>query len=49
MGILIPSTAFLIQKYSVRNLFLVAMGLFAIGTILAGFAHAFPAIISRDE
>lgn len=27
-GILIPTTAFLIQKYSVRRLFLVAMGLF---------------------
>ena len=33
-GILIPTTAFLIQKYSVRNLFLAAMGLFTLGTIL---------------
>ncbi|TDK60831.1 DHA2 family efflux MFS transporter permease subunit [Bacillus salipaludis] len=40
-GILIPTTAYLIQKYTVRRLFLVAMGLFTVGTILAGFAHFF--------
>jgi EmrB/QacA subfamily drug resistance transporter len=45
-GILIPSTAFLIQKYSVRHLFLVAMGLFTIGTILAGMAHVFPLLLA---
>jgi EmrB/QacA subfamily drug resistance transporter len=45
-GILIPSTAFLIQKYSVRHLFLLAMGLFAIGTIIAGMAHVFPLLLA---
>ncbi|PLS17147.1 MFS transporter [Bacillus sp. M6-12] len=45
-GILIPSTAFLIQKYSVKRLFLVAMGLFTLGTVLAGFAHAFPLLLA---
>lgn len=45
-GILIPISAFLIQKFSVRRLFLTAMGLFAIGTILAGFAHAFPILLT---
>jgi EmrB/QacA subfamily drug resistance transporter len=45
-GILIPTTAFLIQKYSVRHLFLVAMGLFTAGTILAGMAHVFPILLS---
>ncbi|OAH55712.1 MULTISPECIES: DHA2 family efflux MFS transporter permease subunit [Bacillaceae] len=45
-GILIPTTAFLIQKFSVRRLFLVAMGLFTLGTILAGFAHAFPLLLT---
>ncbi|MBI0579024.1 DHA2 family efflux MFS transporter permease subunit [Neobacillus cucumis] len=40
-GILIPTTAYLIQKYTVRRLFLVAMGLFTVGTILSGFAHVF--------
>ncbi|WP_420489076.1 MFS transporter, partial [Neobacillus vireti] len=45
-GVLIPTTAFLIQKYSVRNLFLVAMGLFTAGTILAGVAHVFPILLA---
>ena len=45
-GILIPATAFLIQKYSVRRLFLVAMGLFTIGTIIAGVAHVFPVLLA---
>jgi EmrB/QacA subfamily drug resistance transporter len=45
-GILIPTTAFLIQKYSVRKLFLVAMGLFLLGTILAGFAHEFSLLLT---
>ncbi|RXJ02534.1 DHA2 family efflux MFS transporter permease subunit [Anaerobacillus alkaliphilus] len=44
-GILIPATAFLIQKYSVRRLFIVAMGLFTLGTILAGAAHIFPLLL----
>jgi EmrB/QacA subfamily drug resistance transporter len=45
-GVLIPTTAYLIQKYSVRHLFLASMGLFTIGTILAGFAHAFPLLLA---
>ncbi|MEH7114816.1 DHA2 family efflux MFS transporter permease subunit [Neobacillus niacini] len=45
-GVLIPTTAFLIQKYSVRKLFLVAMGLFTAGTIIAGFAHVFPVLLA---
>ncbi|MFC4319994.1 DHA2 family efflux MFS transporter permease subunit [Litchfieldia salsa] len=45
-GILIPATAFLIQKYSVRRLFLVAMGLFTLGTVLAGVAHFFPVLLT---
>ncbi|RDW17351.1 MFS transporter [Oceanobacillus arenosus] len=44
-GILIPTTAFLIQKYSVRRLFLVAMSLFTLGTIIAGFAGFFPILL----
>jgi EmrB/QacA subfamily drug resistance transporter len=44
-GIMIPTTAFLIQKYSVRRLFLTAMGLFAAGTIIAGIAHSFPVLL----
>jgi EmrB/QacA subfamily drug resistance transporter len=45
-GILIPTTAFLIQKYSVRHLFLIALLLFNIGTICAGFAHVFPLLLT---
>ncbi|MEK5390116.1 DHA2 family efflux MFS transporter permease subunit [Margalitia sp. FSL K6-0131] len=40
-GVMIPATAFLIQRYTVRHLFLVAMSLFTIGTILAGFSPEF--------
>ncbi|WP_456273537.1 DHA2 family efflux MFS transporter permease subunit [Bacillus sp. AK031] len=45
-GVLIPTTAFLIEKYSVRRLFLVAMTLFTIGTLLAGIAHVFPVLLA---
>ncbi|WP_421380883.1 DHA2 family efflux MFS transporter permease subunit [Bacillus salacetis] len=45
-GVLIPTTAFLIEKYSVRRLFLVAMSLFTIGTLLAGVAHVFPVLLA---
>ncbi|MEH7438646.1 DHA2 family efflux MFS transporter permease subunit [Neobacillus drentensis] len=45
-GILIPLSAFLIQKFSVRQLFLAAMILFTLGTVLAGFAHAFPLLLT---
>lgn len=45
-GIMIPTTAFLIQKYSVRRLFLAAIGLFTIGTIIGGVAHVFPLLLA---
>ncbi|MGM0845911.1 MAG: DHA2 family efflux MFS transporter permease subunit [Bacillota bacterium] len=45
-GVLIPTTAFLIEKYSVRKLFLAAMGLFTLGTLLAGIAHVFPVLLA---
>jgi EmrB/QacA subfamily drug resistance transporter len=45
-GILIPTTAHLIQKYSVRRLFLTALGLFTIGTIVSGTAHVFPILLT---
>ena len=44
-GIMIPTTAFLIQKYTVRRLFIVAMSLFSIGTVMAGIAPAFPILL----
>ncbi|WP_251555486.1 DHA2 family efflux MFS transporter permease subunit [Neobacillus muris] len=45
-GILIPTTAFLIRKYSVRHLFLAAMLLFTIGTIVAGTATVFSVLLT---
>ncbi|MED1472314.1 DHA2 family efflux MFS transporter permease subunit [Bacillus salipaludis] len=44
-GVMIPATAFLIQKYTARRLFLTAMSLFLIGTIIAGFANSFPVLL----
>lgn len=40
-GVMIPVTAFLIGKFSTRALFLTAMGLFTIGTIIAALAPGF--------
>lgn len=37
-GIMIPVTAFLIQKFSTRAMFMTAMGLFIVGTIVAAAA-----------
>ena len=45
-GVMIPATAFLIQKYTVRRLFLTAIALFTAGTILAGFSHVFPLLLA---
>ena len=40
-GIMIPVTAFLIDKFTTRKLFLTAMGLFATGTLIAAIAPSF--------
>lgn len=45
-GVLIPTTAFLIEKYTVRRIFLVAMFLFSMGTIIGGLAHVFPILLA---
>jgi len=45
-GIMIPTTAFLIQRYSIRRLFITAMSLFTIGTIVAGFSGSFPVLLA---
>ncbi|WP_067730593.1 MDR family MFS transporter [Oceanobacillus damuensis] len=44
-GIMIPITAFLIGKYTTRGLFLLAMGLFAFGTLLAAIAPGFSMLL----
>lgn len=44
-GIMIPITAFLINRYTTRQLFLTAMSFFAIGTIFAAMAYSFPILL----
>ncbi|GAK01697.1 LOW QUALITY PROTEIN: multidrug resistance protein [Geomicrobium sp. JCM 19055] len=45
-GVMIPITAFLIEKYTTRRLFFVAMGLFAIGTLVCALAPSFLTLIA---
>lgn len=44
-AIVIPATAFMIRKYSVRKLFLTAMTFFTLGTAIAGFAGSFEVLL----
>lgn len=44
-GVVIPTTAFMMQKFSARKLFLTAMLLFLSGTIIAGFSPTFIVLI----
>lgn len=45
IGVLIPVTAFLIQRFTTRTLFLSAMSLFTIGTFIAAIAPGFAALL----
>ncbi|MEC5426071.1 DHA2 family efflux MFS transporter permease subunit [Virgibacillus sp. C22-A2] len=45
-GILIPVTAFFMEKYSTRKLFLTAMSLFALGTLICGISYSFPMLLA---
>lgn len=45
-GILIPITAFLIEKFSSRALVITAMGIFTAGTIVGAFAPNFPVLLA---
>ena len=44
-GIMIPATAFLIQKFTTRGLFLTAMGLFIVGTVICALAPVYPVLL----
>lgn len=45
MAVLIPTTGFLIQRFSTRTLFLTAMGLFTMGTVAAAAAPGFEVLL----
>ncbi|KGA96400.1 MFS transporter [Alkalihalobacillus alcalophilus ATCC 27647 = CGMCC 1.3604] len=45
-GVLIPITAFLIQRFSTKKLFLAAMILFTAGTLVGGFAPSFAFLLA---
>ncbi|WP_062201750.1 MDR family MFS transporter [Demequina salsinemoris] len=45
MAVVIPTTGFLLQKYPTRGLYLVAMGLFTAGTLLAALAPGFEVLL----
>lgn len=44
-GIMIPVTAFLIETFTTRKLFLTAMGLFTVGTLICAFSPNFSILI----
>lgn len=44
-AIMIPITAFLQDRFSVRNLFIAAMGMFTLGSLLAGWGPIFPVLL----
>ncbi|MGM0873469.1 MAG: MDR family MFS transporter [Bacillota bacterium] len=45
IGVLIPVTAYLIQRFTTRSLFLAAMGLFTVGTFVAAIAPGFGVLL----
>lgn len=44
-GVMIPVSAFLIERFTTRQLFLSAMSIFAVGTVLGGLAVNFPLLL----
>ncbi|HEY0733619.1 MAG TPA: MDR family MFS transporter, partial [Herpetosiphonaceae bacterium] len=45
MAVLIPTTGFLMQRFTTRTLYLAAMGAFALGTLVAGLAPNFAVLL----
>lgn len=44
-GILVPASAFFVTRFKNKHLFIVAMSIFTIGTIMAGFAPSFEVLL----
>jgi DHA2 family lincomycin resistance protein-like MFS transporter len=45
MAVLIPTTGFLMQRFTTRTMFLAAIGLFSVGTFIAGSAPVFAMLL----
>jgi DHA2 family lincomycin resistance protein-like MFS transporter len=45
MAVIIPTTGFLIQKFTTRTLFVAAMVMFCLGTLVSGSAPGFPVLL----
>lgn len=45
MGMMVPATAFLMRRFSMRHLFLGAVGLFAFGTLVSFLSTGFPLLL----
>ena len=46
MAVVIPATGFLLQRFSTRGVFMLAMGLFSLGTLLAAAAPGFGVLLA---
>jgi EmrB/QacA subfamily drug resistance transporter len=44
-GVMIPVSAFLIERFTTRQLFIAAMSIFSVGTVLGGLAANFPLLL----
>jgi len=44
-GVMIPITAFLLRRFTTRQLFFAAMSIFSIGALIAGTANMFPVLL----
>lgn len=45
-GVLIPITAYLMQRFSTRQLFQASMIIFLVGTVVSAFANGFPVLLT---
>ena len=46
MAVIIPTTGYILQRFSTRSVFITAMALFTTGTLLAGIAIGFPMLLA---
>lgn len=45
MSVVIPATGYLLSRFPIRTVFILAMGLFSVGTLLAGVAPGFEVLL----